>query len=133
MWCLNHDLVIAQAVKQFIVDTMHFPMWGTILISQLILLPVLIILGWIYIRIGPKSTGVRGMAVFDATILIIAVAVSAAGLAWIGSADIGNGTRIWKPILSILSTFHIFPLILGLGWWLRRRIFSATRRTVASG
>lgn len=112
---------------------MRFAMWGTILISQLILLPVLIILGWFYIRSRPRSTGAHGMAGFDAAILAIASAASVAGLAWVGSSEIGNEARIWKPILSILSTFHIFPLILGLGWWLRRRIFSAAQQAVSSG
>ena len=99
-------------------------MWGMILISQLILLPMLIILGWIYVRLGPHGQGVAGVVRFDAAVLGVAVLASVAGVLWVGDTDIGNATRIWKPILSIITTFHIFPLVLCLGWWLRRRRFA---------
>jgi len=100
-------------------------MWGTIFISQLILMPVLIILGWVYIRLRPAARGGPAMVSFDAVVMIIAVGASVAGVLWVAGTEIGNANRIWKPILSIITTFHIFPLVLGVGWWLRRRIFCA--------
>lgn len=100
-------------------------MWGTILISQLILLPVLIILGWVYTRLRPSGRCGPAMVRFDAAIIVIAVGASVAGVFWVAGTEIGNAARIWKPILSIITTFHIFPLVLGVGWWLRRRRFGA--------
>jgi ABC-type molybdate transport system permease subunit len=101
-------------------------MWGMILISQLILLPMLIILGWVYIRFRPQGRGGAGVVRFDAVVLGIALLASVAGVLWVGDTDIGNAIRIWKPILSIITTFHIFPLVLCIGWWLRRRRFAGT-------
>lgn len=99
-------------------------MSGGILISQFILLPVLVILGWIYVRLRPRCGESRGMVKFDAVVLSIAVLASAAGVVWAAGTDIGSDARIWKPILSIITTFHIFPIVLFLGWWFRRRIFA---------
>lgn len=104
-------------------------MWGMILISQLILLPMLVILGWVYIRFRPQCRGCAGVVRFDAVVLGIAVLASVAGVLWVGDTEIGNATRIWKPILSIITTFHIFPLVLCIGWWLWRRQFAGTGAT----
>jgi len=61
--------------------------------------------------------------VFDAAIVASAVGLSAFGLIWIDAMDIGGASPVWKPILSIITTFHIFPVILLVGWVLRRRFF----------
>lgn len=100
-------------------------MSGAILISQLILLPVLVILGWVYLRFRPRGAESKGIVKFDAVVLSAAVLASAAGVAWVAGTDIGSDARIWKPILSIITTFHIFPIVLFLGWWFRRRFFGA--------
>lgn len=103
-------------------------MWGTILLSQLILLPALVILAWLYIRTRPHGHDIRVMVRFDILMLAGAVLGSVVGVLWVGGRDIGSANRIWKPVLSVITTFHIFPLVLCIGWWLRRRWYPAPRR-----
>lgn len=105
---------------------MNGTMWSAIVISQIILMPVLAILVWIYLRLRPTGCGGAGVVKFDAAVLLFAVLASLAGLVWVGATEIGSANRIWKPVLSIITTFHIFPLILCLGWLLRRRLFPAS-------
>ena len=99
-------------------------MWFTIIISQIILAPVLVILGWIYLRLRPPAPNGSGMVKFDAAVFLLAVLASAAGLVWVGGTDSGGAAKVWKPVLSVITTFHIFPVVLCTGWWLRRRLFS---------
>lgn len=93
------------------------------LLSQLILLPVLVILGWIYVRMRPAGADGQSVIVFDAVVIILALMLSGWGLAWVANTDIGHASPIWIPILSIITTFHIFPSVLLIGWLLRRRYF----------
>ena len=88
-------------------------------------MPVLVILAWIYLRLRPRGVATRGITGYDAAVLCVAVLASAVGVVWVAGVDVGSDARIWKPILSVVTTFHIFPIVLFLGWWLRRRIFAA--------
>jgi len=85
------------------------------------MLPVLIIFAWLYLRVRPAGKRSRSTVLFDIVIVCIAVLISVLALIWVDDIDIGNANEIWKPVLSIITTFHIFPFILCAGWWLRRR------------
>lgn len=89
------------------------------------LLPVLIIFVWIYLRLRPTAARRRALAVFDCAVITIALALSAWGLLWVKGLDVGAASAVWKPVLSVISTFHIFPFVLCFGWWVRRRWFDA--------
>ena len=94
-----------------------------VLISQLIMLPVLIIFTWIYLRSRPAGVPARNTPRFDAVVVAAAVLFSALGLIWVDNADTGGANGVWKSILSVITTFHIFPFVLCAGWWFRRRRF----------
>lgn len=93
------------------------------LLSQLLLVPLLTIFCWIYIRFRPPHLTSPEVAGFDVIVIATAVISSAYGLFWVSRLDFGDASPIWIPVLSVLTTFHIFPLVLCLGWWLRRRIY----------
>lgn len=91
------------------------------LLSQLLLLPVLTLFAWIYVRTGPRRSGLA-MA-FDAAVILAGIAGSLGAAVWLQHWDIGTAAPIWRPVLSVVSTFHVFPLVLCAGWWLRRLCF----------
>ena len=96
---------------------------GYVLLSQLMLLPVLIILTWIYLRLRP--TGVRkyrrlSVGLFDAGVIAAGVVASTVGVVKVVDIKTGGNANLWIPVLSTLTTFHIFPTVLFVGWCLRR-------------
>jgi len=95
-----------------------------VLLSQLVLTPVLVIFCWVYFFLRPADTGGRQVMLFDIVTVATAVFTSVCGLVWVANSEFDHASTIWRPILSVLTTFHIFPLVLCIGWWLRRRKFS---------
>lgn len=95
-------------------------------LSQLILLPVLIVFVWIYIRMRPRGDHGRHILVFDATVIGVAFLLSAWGLVWVAHTDVGHASPVWIPVLSAITTFHIVPIVLLAGWLIRRRWFRSS-------
>jgi len=91
--------------------------------SQLILVPVLVVFSWIYLRMWP-GVRTRVVAMFDIAVIGVALLCCVAGLVWIATVDPGDASPIWIPILSAITTFHIFPVVLFIGWLIRNRYFA---------
>ncbi len=85
---------------------------------------MLVILCWIYFRLRPAGAVRYQVMLFDIATVTVAVLMSAGGLLWVANSEFDHANAVWKPILSVLTTFHIFPVVLCVGWWLRRRLFS---------
>lgn len=103
---------------------------NSILISQLLLLPVLGLITWGYIALRPKplvKEWKRLLNIFDVLLILIGIALCIAGYIWVARIPYGSSTPIWLPVLSTVTTFHIYPMVLVVGWWLRRRIFTQTQ------
>ncbi len=94
-------------------------------LSQLVLLPILAVFTWMYVRLRPQGAQPRSILWFDLFTIGIAAAFSLLGLYWSTNIEIGHASPIWIPILSIITTFHIFPLILFLGWLVRRHVYAS--------
>ena len=94
-------------------------------LSQLILFPILAVFTWMYVRLRPQGAPPRSMLWFDLLTIGMAVALSLLGFYWSTNIEIGDASPIWIPILSIITTFHIYPLILFFGWLVRRHIYSS--------
>lgn len=97
-----------------------------ILISQLMLIPVLVIFSWIYLRLRSMTTKGKTVLLFDVAVIVAAIGVSVYGLVLVAHLDVQRSNLIWKPVLSIVTTFHLFSLVLCCGWWLRRKLFEVT-------
>ena len=95
------------------------------LISQLIIAPVLILEAWFYLLYVRRQDGGRARA-YDYLVIAAALASSIACLPFVAAHVSGANDKIWLPVLSVLTTFHIFPAILLIGLWLRRTRSRAT-------
>ena len=91
------------------------------LISQLIITPVLILEAWFYLLYVRRRTQARVYG-YDALVIVVAVVACLACLPFVDAHVSGANDKIWHPVLSVLTTFHIFPAVLLTGLWLRRYV-----------
>lgn len=89
------------------------------LISQVIVAPVLILEAWFYL-LYVKNLDAAGVRAFDYLVIATAVLACIAGLPLVAAHESGANDQIWRPILSVLTSFHIFPAVLLTGLWLRK-------------
>lgn len=88
------------------------------LISQLILAPVLIFEVWFYLEVVRRRDS-RGARAIDAVVIAAATLACLALLPLVAGHDSGGNDRIWRPVLSVLTTFFMFPAVLLVGLMLR--------------
>lgn len=91
------------------------------LISQLIIAPVLILEAWFYL-LYVRRFDPAGACTFDYLVIAAAVLACAACLPFVAAHVSGANDQIWHPVLSVLTTFHMFPLVLLIGLWLRKHV-----------
>lgn len=95
------------------------------MVYQLVLVPLLALFSWGYIAHRPASPAKRAMAAYDVAVLVLAGVLSAIASWSILAGQSGNGPLIWPVVMATVSTFHVFPGVLLLGWYVRRRVFAA--------
>lgn len=93
------------------------------ILPQLVLLPLLLLFTWGYLALRPASGRGARMALFDAAVILAAVAASVAAGWWVSVMEPIPEGSIWSTVMVTVSTFHVFPAVLLGGWYLRRRIF----------
>jgi len=91
------------------------------LISQLIVAPVLILEAWFYLLYVRRAAPARVYG-YDALVIVVALLACLACLPFVDAHVSGANDQIWHPVLSVLTTFHIFPAVLFIGLWLRRYV-----------
>jgi hypothetical protein len=89
-----------------------------VFISQLIVAPVLMLEAWLYLQYVRRQQ-VSGVRIFDYMVIVVAVLACLACVPLVAAHDSGANDRIWHPVLSVLTSFHVFPLVLFLGLWMR--------------
>lgn len=94
------------------------------MVTQLVLVPLLVLFSWGYVAHRPASPRLGAMAAFDVVVLVLAAALSGASSWWILAGQSSAGHSIWPVVMATVSTFHVFPGVLLLGWYLRRRLFA---------
>lgn len=93
------------------------------ILYQLVLVPLLLLFTWGYISLRPASGRGPKMAAFDAAVVLAAILLSVAAGWWVNLAEPAPEGSIWTTVMITVSTFHVFPMVLLAGWFLRRRIF----------
>jgi len=94
-----------------------------VILPQLVLLPLLLLFTWGYIVLRPASGRGPGMIAFDAAVILAAILSSVAAGWWVSVVEPVPGGSIWSTVMVTVSTFHVFPAVLLVGWYLRRRLF----------
>ena len=95
-------------------------------VSQLIVAPLLLLEAWLYLcYVRHQQSSVAG--VFDYVVIGLAVLACIACLPFVAAHDSGANDRIWHPVLSVLTSFHVFPLVLLSGLWIRSKTQHARR------
>ena len=76
---------------------------------------------WAFPRGLPRSAARRR---FDLVVLGAAVSLTVVALRLAFAADYGRVGPIWPQVAATLAAYHVFPLVLALGWWWRSRLFT---------
>lgn len=96
---------------------------GAVILYQLVIVPLLLLFAWGYFAMRPATGRGPGMVAFDAVVVVAAVLSSVAAGWWVSVLDPVPDSSVWSVVMVTVSTFHVFPGVLLLGWYLRRRIF----------
>jgi len=91
------------------------------------LAPLLVLCCWAFWRLPPRAITPR-QRVLNVTVILSALFLSAIASLWIAGVNFGGNNAVWRPVFSTLATFFVFPAVLAVGWWLRRRIQMSVRR-----
>lgn len=93
------------------------------ILYQLVIVPLLLLFIWGYIALRPVSGRGPRMAAFDTAVVLAAILLSIAAGRWVAVAEPAAEGSIWTTVMITVSTFHVFPGVLLLGWYFRRRLF----------
>jgi len=91
--------------------------------SQLVLLPLLLVFAWGYFAMLPSAARTTAMTVYDSGVILAAVIASVVAGWQVAVRGPQAGASIWSTVMITVSTFHVFPAVLLVGWYFRRRIF----------
>ena len=92
-------------------------------LGLVLFLPGFALLAWLYLafpRSRPRTPATRR---YDAGTLLLATATTTLAV-YLASAPQPEDVvgPIWPQVLASLAAFHVFPLLLLVAWWLRRRM-----------
>lgn len=94
------------------------------ILSQGVLVPLLLLFTWAYLAFRPSSGRKLGLAIFDAVVITLAVALSGVAYRWVVGLYTDPNHSVWGTVMGAVSTFHVFPAVLLAGWYLRRLVFA---------
>ncbi len=90
-------------------------------LALILQLPLFAILSWIYLSVVRRNSHADGQRYFHYAVLVLAWCLSIAAMLFAYDSNYEHAGPIWKQIAAALAAFHIFPLVLFVGWYLRRR------------
>ncbi len=85
----------------------------------IVLLPILLISFWAFIKLSPKVGNRQGVLVFNLCVLVVGSLLCAYLTLRIYSNMAAGPDRAWWAILSVLGTLLVFPVVLLVGGLIR--------------
>jgi hypothetical protein len=89
------------------------------ILSLLILLPLCVLTVWWFLRSVPRSAPAATVRVYNGIIFGVALLLSALPAWWLHGRLEGTADAGWWPVLSVLASFLVFPLVLAVGVLIR--------------
>ena len=90
----------------------------------IVLVPILLISFWAFIRLSPKVGNRQGVLVFNLCVLVVGSLLCALLTLKIYSSMAAGTDQAWRPILSVLGTLVVCPVVLLAGGLVRTgRVF----------
>jgi len=83
--------------------------------AVILLAPILLISFWAFISFSPKVGNRQGVLVFNLCVLVVGSLLCALLTLKIYSSMAAGTDRAWWPILSLLGTLVVFPVVLLAG------------------
>ena len=103
-------------------------------LALILFLPTFAILLWIYWKFPRELPVTKPRRTFDLVATVIALIAAIASVAWaispeeavLGSDKVANQYGpLWPQILAVLAAWHVFPILLGVAWFVRGRLFGS--------
>jgi hypothetical protein len=103
-------------------------------LSLILFLPTFAILLWIYWKFPRGLPVTRRRRLFDGVASVVALVSAIVAVAWaispeeavLGSTKVANQYGpLWPQILAVLAAWHVFPILLGVAWFIRGRLFGS--------
>jgi hypothetical protein len=93
------------------------------ILTFLIAIPLIILSGWLYVRLCPKGTSLRSRFWFELPVLLIEL-LACAGITLHAHSMLSESPdRAWWPVIAIIHCTLLFPSILVAAASIRRMIY----------
>ncbi len=89
------------------------------ILSLLILLPLGVFTVWWFLRSAPRRAPAGTVRVYNGIIFGVALLLSALPAWWLHGRLEGTADAGWWPVLSLLASLLVFPLVLAAGGLIR--------------
>lgn len=90
------------------------------LISQIMLVPWFVFCVWGYFRLSARGGNLHKGLVFDIVVLVLSVVLCSVAIVVVSGIDSSTDGRIWRPVLSTLTSFFIVPAVLTVAGFVRK-------------
>ena len=94
------------------------------IVAFAILLPVLAVSLWAYLRFRPGTAGAKSIRIFDALVVGCALALSIAATIYLRKEMASGPDSAWWPVVSAIYSLVIFPACLLVGGIIRHVVYS---------
>ena len=85
---------------------------NNMILVLIVLVPIFLLSVWAFLRYSPRMEGRKGVLLFNLSVLVVGLLLCAF-LTFKVYASMGVGPdRAWWPILSVLGTLVVFPVVL---------------------
>ena len=89
--------------------------------------PLFAIYTWLYWSFPRSLPATRARRRFDATAIVFAIGATVVALVAAFERDYGAVGPIWPQVAATLAAYHVFPVLLIVAWFVRRRWLTRTR------
>ncbi len=92
------------------------------ILAFIVLVPILLLSLWTFIRFSPKVTNRQGVFVFNLGVLAVGLLLCGFLTLKVYANFATGPDRAWWPILSLLGTLVVFPVVLLAGGLVRNGV-----------
>ena len=85
------------------------------MLSGIFLVPVLLITTWLFFRFSPRRSDPRPVFRYNIGVFVVGLMLCAGWTVWIRAQLVTGPDVAWWPVLAILGSLAVFPLILLAG------------------
>lgn len=93
-------------------------------LALILLLPTFGVLTWLYCAYPRALPRTPARVRYDVAVIVLGLASTLFAL--LGAYDYpwATGDAIWRQIMASVAAYHVYPVVLAIGSWLRARVLA---------